>query len=335
MMPQLRIIAGLVLGVGLLAIVAIFVNLPVTLRILRDHLTTPQGIMLALFASCSFVLAFSFRAFRWKLFLQPVGQVRMFRVLQLFLIGVFLNFLLPLRIGEVVKSLLLKRTEQIPLSRSLPTIAMDKVMDLLPALFVLSMVPLLGLRMNPTLWFVLGLAGSGLVGFFSLLGLTAWKRDVALRLVRLFTGLLPSLIGEKIETFVISCIDALLLSARQPRVFLAALVLTAIGVLFDGLYNMFSFWAIGYHISFGAAVFGYMTFNLFYILPNPPGQVGSNEVVGLLIFTGLLQVPAKRVIAMMLFFHPWSGLLMSVMGMSSLSAMGVTLPKALSMRTES
>ena len=208
-------------------------------------------------------------------------------------------------------------------------------MDLLPALFVLSMVPLLGLRMSPTLWFVLGLAGGGLVRFFSLLGLTIWKRNVACELVRLFTSLVPPLIGGKIETFVIGCIDSLLLSAKQPRVFLAALVLTGIGVIFDGLYNMFSFWAIGYHISFGAAIFGYMTFNLFYILPNPPGQVGSNEVVGLLIFTGLLQVPAKSVVAMMLFFHPWSGLLMSIMGMSSLSAMGVTLPKALSMRTES
>ena len=32
------------------------------------------------------------------------------------------------------------------------------------------------------------------------------------------------------------------------------------------------------------ALYGYTFYNLAFILPTPPGQVGSNEVIGLLIF---------------------------------------------------
>src|SRR5713226_8016902 len=51
-------------------------------------------------------------------------------VVLLFLVGIFLNFLLPIRGGEVAKSLMLKRIANIPVSKSLPTVAMDKALDL-------------------------------------------------------------------------------------------------------------------------------------------------------------------------------------------------------------
>ena len=77
-----------------------------------------------------------------------------------------------------------------------------------------------------------------------------------------------------------------------------------------------------------------MIFNLFYILPNPPGQVGSNEVVALLIFSGILHIPPESVIAMVVLFHPWSGLLMCGMGMGCLSALGVSLSSTVKVQTE-
>jgi hypothetical protein len=80
---------------------------------------------------------------------------------------------------------------------------------------------------------------------------------------------------------------------------------------------------------------GYLLFNMFYLLPNPPGQVGSNEVVALLIFSGLLHVAPDKVIAMAVFFHPWSGLLMCGMGMAGLSSLGVSFSRTLKLQTAS
>ncbi len=332
--PTAQGILGILVGVVLLVAVAHFVDIPMTLRIIQHNLTTPQGIILTLLASITFLMAFTFRALRWKLFLNPVCRVGSIKVLQLFLIGVFLNFVLPIRAGELAKSLVLKRIAKVPLNQSLPTIAMDKAMDLLPALFIVVLIPFLGVHLNNIIWSILGLANAALIGLILFVVLAGWKRSIAIRLLQLVTKILPSFIKTKIETFVIGFVDTLLLSAKRPKTLLIAVLLTGIAAFFDGLYNFFAFWAIGHQLSITEAVFGYMLFNLFYILPNPPGQVGSNEVVALLIFGGLLHVPAVSVTAMVVLFHPWSGLLMCMMGMGCLSALGVKLSSAVRVQTE-
>lgn len=332
--PAVQGAVGIVIGLGLLLAVAHFVDIPTTLRILARTLTTPRGIILALLASGAFVAAFSIRALRWKLFLNPVCRIGSIKITQLFLIGVFLNFVLPIRAGELAKSLVLKRIARVPLHQSLPTIAMDKAMDLLPALFLVALIPFLGVHLNSVFWSIVGVANASLLGLMLFVVLAGWKRSVALCFLHLLTNVLPGFLKTKIEAFVIGFVDTLLLSARRPQTLLLAVLLTGISVFFDGLYNFFAFWAVGHPISLPEALFGYMLFNLFYILPNPPGQVGSNEVVALLIFGGLLHVPAESVTAMVVLFHPWSGLLMCAMGMGCLSALGVRFSSAVKVQTE-
>ncbi|HZS76459.1 MAG TPA: lysylphosphatidylglycerol synthase transmembrane domain-containing protein [Ktedonobacteraceae bacterium] len=332
--PWVKGILGLLVGVGFLLLVFRLVDLPATLRIITQQVRTARGMVMTLLASTVFVLAFTFRALRWKLFLNPVQKVRTFTVIRLFLIGVFLNFLLPIRAGELAKSLILKRSRGLPISQSLPTITMDKAFDLLPALFLLTIVPLLGVQLDSRFWYVLWLASACLIGLIFFICLAAWKRSMAHSLLHKVTAIFPGGIGGKIESLVTNFVDAMLLSARDPRILFSALLLTAIAVTCDGLYNFFAFWAIGYPITVGEAIFGYMLFNLFYILPNPPGQVGSNEVVGLLIFTGLLHIPADSVTAMVLFFHSWSGVLMCAMGLLSLSTLKVSFSSMLKVRAE-
>ncbi len=323
--PWLRGALGILVGICLLIAAAQFVNVPKTWYIIRHNLTTTQGIIMTLLASTVFVMAFSFRAIRWKFFLNPVRRVSPVKIIQLFLIGVFLNFVLPIRAGELAKSLILKRISHLPFSQSLPTITMDKAMDLLPALFLIVLMPFLGIEMNRIVWSILGLANAGLVGLILFTVFTGWKRSIAIRLLQLGAKILPGFIRGKVEAFVISFVDTLLLSARRPATLVLAVVLTAISVFFDGLYNFFAFWAIGHPITITQALFGYMLYNLFYILPNPPGQVGSNEVVALLIFSGILHIPPESVTAMVVFFHAWSGLLMCAMGMGCLATLGISL----------
>jgi hypothetical protein len=67
------------------------------------------------------------------------------------------------------------------------------------------------------------------------------------------------------------------------------------------------------------------------MLPTPPGQIGSNELIGLLVFSGLLHMSRTAVAAMFLFSHPWTALLMAGSGLLSLSAMGLTLRATLAL----
>jgi hypothetical protein len=105
-------------------------------------------------------------------------------------------------------------------------------------------------------------------------------------------------------------------------------------VTLDSLFALLAFWTIGFPISFGTALFGYTVFNMFFILPTPPGQLGSNEAVGLLVFTGLLRLPASKVTAMIIFSHPWAALLMCAAGIMSLKALGLTISTAMRKQPE-
>jgi uncharacterized protein (TIRG00374 family) len=327
--PAVRIVLGLALGILLLYLITRFVDLPTTIQVVRKNLATPRGVLLGLLSGVALIISQAIRGLRWRLFLSPLGKLGPFRAMQIFLIGAFLNFLLPIRGGEVAKCLIVKRLARIPVSQSLPTIAMDRALDLMPALVIMAIVPLLGVHMSLVLWLVLGLVGSILVGLVGFVILAAKKRDSAIMLLHSITGLLPKGIGSRIEGFATGFVDALLIGATQPRIFLPAVLITVVAIFFEGLFAMLAFWTIGYQIPYGTALFGYTVYNMFFVLPNPPGQVGSNEINGLLVFHGLLNIDAHYVAAMFLFTHPWSALLLTIIGLSSLSALGLTISSAM------
>ena len=73
--PAAKVIIGLLIGMGLLFLVSRFVNIAVSVHMLQQNLTTPRGIVLALLSGACFLLAFSMRGIRWKLFLNSIGNV--------------------------------------------------------------------------------------------------------------------------------------------------------------------------------------------------------------------------------------------------------------------
>jgi uncharacterized protein (TIRG00374 family) len=336
-LPTVKIGLGLVIGIGLLFLIAHFVNFSATLAILRRRLTTPQGIIYALCAATAFIAAFSIRGVRWSFFLRRIQKVSPLKAIQIFWVAVFMNFLLPVQGGELVKSLLLKRTTGIPINQSLPTVAMDRSLDLLPALFIMALVPFLpGMHMNLALWLMLGLVSSILIGIIFVVALMAWNREVATRFISLVLGLLPRGIGAKIEGFALGFVDSLLAGASNPRTFIPAVALTGCAIMCDGLFAWMAFLTVGLtQMSFGTAIFGYTTYNMFSILPTPPGQVGSNETVGEIVFHNLLGFDKDHVLAMFVFSHPLAALIMTCLCFLCLAGLGLSFASVLKVRGSS
>lgn len=332
--PAVKLLLGLAIGIGLLFFISRVVDIPKTLAILQSRLSTPQGIVLAFLCGLAFVAAYTIRGVRWKLFLNTIGDVSTLKAIQLFWVGVFFNFILPVRGGEVAKSLMLKRITGIPVSRSLPTVAMDKTLDLMPVLIVIALVPFLGVDMDIKIWLVLGAVGGILLGVIIFVALAIWKRAVAISLLQKLTGFLPKVIGSKIEEFAVGFIDSLLAGASQPKIFVPAVLLTILAVLCDGLYAMLAFWTVGAPLSFGTAIFGYTVYITFYILPTTPGEIGTNETVGLLVFSGLLHQSPLLVNAMFFFSHPFAALIMTTGGLLCLSGLGLTITGAMKAQKE-
>jgi len=320
----LRTGLGLLAG-GLLVLVFLsLVNLGVVAHLLR-HLNV--GISIA--CGVAFLSAYVVRALRWRYLLRPC-RVSVRRAVAIYQVATFLNWLLPVQGGEIAKCVLLRRSDGIPVGVSLPTVAMDKTMDLLPSVVLLAVLPFAGIHLSHVLLAVLLGALALAACVFAAIALSAWRRDRAVAIVvRPMTALLPGRLGEHVEPFVVQFIDTLGALIRRPRVLALAAGLTGIAVLLDASFCLLAFKAVGVSVALPTILFGYTLFNLVFILPTPPGHIGTNELMGLLIFSGVFGVNRSEVGAMFLFSHPWTGLLMTCSGLACLSAMGLTLRSSL------
>jgi uncharacterized protein (TIRG00374 family) len=314
------------LCVGAVLIVA-FLQL-VDLGAVYAHLSQ-LDVGLALLCSVPFLGAYVVRAMRWRCLLRPC-EVSIPRAAAIYQVATFLNWLLPVRGGELAKSLLLRRSNGIPVSRSLATVSMDKAMDLLPAIVLLAVLPFTAVSLGRALWFLLLSALVIVLLAVMVLALAAWRRDLALAvLTRPLAWLLPAAAMRRVEPCIVLFVDTLVALVRQRRLLAVAAAYTAVAVCLDALFCLLAFKAVGVEVSLPVVLFGYTFYNLAFILPTPPGQVGSNELVGLLIFAGVFGLDSAGVGAMFLFSHPWAAILMTGSALLCLSAMGMTFRSGL------
>jgi uncharacterized protein (TIRG00374 family) len=267
----------------------------------------------------AFLGAYLVRSVRWRLLLSPT-KVPVGRLAAIYQVATFLNWLLPVQAGELAKSLLLRRSDGVPVSRSLATVSMDRAMDLLPAIVLVVAAPFMHLHLSRALWVVLLLASAAVV--VGLLGL-AWIVRGPRRAPRLLTRVLPRGARHRIEPLIATFAETLAALMRRRSLLLAAAVLTVVSVCLEALFCLLAFKAVGVGVTPLVALYGYTLFNLAYILPTPPGHVGSNELIGLLVFAGVFGVDRSGVAAMFLFVHPWTAILITTSGLICLSRLGV------------
>jgi uncharacterized protein (TIRG00374 family) len=325
----LRAAIGLLAGAVLVVTFLRLVNVSTVYQRLT-HLSPGMSLL----CGVTFLAAYVVRAMRWRCLLTP-SQVSIRRAAAIYQIGIFLNWLLPVRGGEVAMSLLLRRSNGIPVNRSLAAVSMDKAMDLLPAAGLLALVPFVGLHLSRSLWLVLmgAMAAVGLGAAF--VALAAWRRDPAVSiLVRPLEALLRGGARDRVGPFIAGFVDTLAALIRRPRILLIAALYTVLALGLDAVFCLLAFRAVGVTVPLLVVLYGYTLFNLSFILPSPPGQVGSNELIGLLIFSGVFRVSRAGVGAMFLFSHPWTGTLMTCTGLTCLSAMGLTVRSSLRLPKE-
>ena len=90
------------------------------------------GANLQMLVAASLVALFAYwlRALRWQFILRPVGRVRHSSVLLTTAVGYAALSLLPARMGDLIRPLLLARREKIPASASLASVLTERVFDL-------------------------------------------------------------------------------------------------------------------------------------------------------------------------------------------------------------
>ncbi len=326
-MPRQRLIfliAGLILGLALIVLWLRSIDISSVLATIRQ--VRPN---LVFWASLTYLAAYFIRSWRWNLLLRKQARIPLGRSFMYSMGGNWVNYLIPIRAGELLKAWFVKHNHGVPLLNVLPSIFIDKTFDTLGILFVLLMLPLLKVRISAGLLALLILLGAVFTVSVGLLLLSVWHKDGVVRFLQFFFGWLPEKWRDRIFGYIDVFFRGLNVFEHHWSRLLVAVLLTALGVGFDGLYFHLLFQAFGVDFPFAKVLFGYTLINLSYALPQPPAQLGSNEWMMIIIFSLGFALTKDSASAIMAFAHVLTAVLIGVIGFAAIAGSGSQALKAI------
>ena len=231
------------------------------------------------------------RAWRWHYLLRPVKSVPTGRMFPIVAIGYMGNNIYPARAGEVLRAVVLKRKEEVPISASLATIIVERVFDGVVMLgFVFLNLPelatltgssgFIGNIQNLAIWGSVAFLGA--LAVFMLAAMFPTQADqVVNRLVQIF---IPERYRERILEISQKFLGGLE-SLRSPReAIMVLLTSTVIWLLETGKY-WFVMQAFDFQVSFFALMLMNGIVNLATTIPSAPGYVGTFDAPGIAVLT--------------------------------------------------
>ena len=110
-------------------------------RSLRTLLTSMNVPLMAMAIICD-VLSFVCQGLRWRLLLRPFGSITVLRAMQAIYSGMFVNEVLPMKLGELLRAYLISRWTSVKLGTVATSIVIERLFDgiWLAAAFVVTMI---------------------------------------------------------------------------------------------------------------------------------------------------------------------------------------------------
>jgi hypothetical protein len=229
-----------------------------------------------------YFLAVVGRSWRWHYMLRPIKTIPTMQLFPLVTIGYMGNNIYPARAGEVLRSYVLRRKEDVPISSSLTTVLLERLFDgLVMLFFVFVTLPFAPLPPGYNLFVIVlsSLFGLALIVFFAiaarpgLIGkLYAWLVD----------RLMPPRLRPRIHGIFDRAVVGLQ-SLLRPRD--VALIFLSSTVIWLGETTKYWFvmHAFDFHVSFPVLMLMTAVVNLFTTIPGAPGHIGTFDLPGITI----------------------------------------------------
>lgn len=263
------------------------------------------------------------RAQRWRVLLRPVGTPSMRTLVAATNIGFMANMVLPLRVGEVVRPVLVSRKEKEPLSGILATIVLERVFDVFTILFLFgvaaTVVPISddvrqwGYRLGA---FALAM-GAG-VAF------VRWQEALALRVLEIGLRAVPQRVAEPIHHFARGFIQALEI-LDSPVTFLQLLAWSLfLWMVICSVYlcGVLAF-ALPVPLILGSVVVTAVV-AIAVSAPSAPGYIGALQL-GCILSLGIFGVPKSDAFAYSIVLHVTQFASVVAAGLYSLAREGMTI----------
>lgn len=233
------------------------------------------------------------RTVRWRSMLVHLSPIPVARLFPIVVIGYMGNNVYPARMGEVLRSYVLRRNTGIPMSASLATVVLERLFDgLVMLLFIFATLPFAPL---PPIFGNLVVVVSAVFGLALAVFLALAARPQ--RLSRLYTlgvdGLAPARWRPQLhglfDRFIIG-----LQSLRSPRELLAIALTSVVIWLIETLTYWIVMQAFPFSVPFAVLMLMTAVVNLFTTIPSTPGYVGTFHAPGIAI---LMQFGVVQAIA--------------------------------------
>jgi uncharacterized protein (TIRG00374 family) len=252
------------------------------------------------------------RGLRWQRILKtmdwPIGYVY---IQALLTSGLFLSMILPARLGDVGRVVMLKQDHKIPIARSIASLAAERALDVF-AILVLAItgaiwalqgrVPpeVLHLILGTTVLFVIGL-----LGLVAVPGFEPWLRHPGQ-----IEALIPTKIWsfyQKVLDFSFNLIHGVRALGRHPLTLTIAIIESFYIWLCDALLIYFGLLSIGAPASLGVSLFAGMISDLVVAVPLTPAGLGEFELmlVWLLTLFDVTRAQASLTVLLARFVALW------------------------------
>ena len=216
------------------------------------------------------------RAARWRILMSPFASVKTERLFRIILIGFAVNNVLPLRLGELVRTYLLRQSHGVPIASTLATVLIERLMDVFALCGILTVVLLLA---QPRGW-LLAAAGTAATitaaGVVGLVIVLAVPRTLLERLFDLGVGI-AGRIHRRLGTLAASIVDGIRV-LEDGRAVLAIVPLSIL--CWAAELGLYYFLALSLDVNAGllGLAAGMVIANLATVLPSPPGYVGTFDI---------------------------------------------------------
>jgi uncharacterized protein (TIRG00374 family) len=248
------------------------------------------------------------RTWRWHYLLRPLKKIPTLKMFPIVAIGYMGNNIYPARAGEVLRAVVLKRHEDVPISASLATVVVERIFDGVVMLgFVFLNLSELA-RLTHDSGFIgniqqLALWGTGIfLGALMVFLLAAMFPQTAERLISIVAAkIVPERWREKLMSLVnrfLAGLEAL----RSPRDVLMIFFTSVIIWLLETGKYWFVMHAFNFQVSFFALMLMNGIVNLATTIPSAPGYVGTFDLPGIALLNAY-GVPKEIATAYTLVLH--------------------------------
>jgi glycosyltransferase 2 family protein len=248
------------------------------------------------------------RSWRWHYLLKPLKKISTPKMFPMVTIGYMGNNIYGYRIGEVLRAIILKRHEEVPISASLATVIIERVFDGVVMLgFIFLNLPELA-KVTQDSGYIgniqqVAIYGSALFfGALAIFLLAAMVPQVTGKVIDWSVAhLLPARFREKVGGVAHKFLDGLE-SLRSPKDVLMVFVTSIVIWLFETGKYWFVMHAFNFEVSFFALMLMNGIVNLATTLPSAPGYLGTFDAPGIAVLVAY-GVPANIAAAYTLVLH--------------------------------